>query len=45
MQTQHDLFHVLGVTTESRVKFLHSKGISLCPGACSLLLTVQMWSF
>ena len=31
MRTEHYLFHVLEVTSESRVKFVDSKGISLSP--------------
>ena len=33
------LFHVIGITPKSRVKFVHSKGISLS----SLLLTILRW--
>ena len=36
MRTEHDSFHVLGITSESRMKFVDSKGIS----SDSLLLTV-----
>ena len=31
MRTDHFLFHVLGVTSGSRVKILHSKRVSLSP--------------
>ena len=31
MRTEHYLFHVLEVTSESRVKFVDSKEISLSP--------------
>ena len=31
MQTEYYLLHILGVTSESRVKFVESKGISLSP--------------
>ena len=43
MRTEHYLFHVLAITPESRVKFVHSKGISFSPG--SLLMTVLMRPF
>ena len=31
MRTEHCLFHVLGNSSESRVKFVGCKGISLSP--------------
>ena len=35
MRTEHYVFHALGVTPVSRVKFVQSKGISLsAPVAC-----------
>ena len=41
MRTEHYLFHVQGVTPESRVKYVHGKGISLNPQY--LLLTILSW--
>ena len=35
MRTEHNLVHELGITSESRVKFVHGKGIFLRhPVAC-----------
>ena len=31
MRTEHFLFHVIEITSKSRVMFMHSKGISLSP--------------
>ena len=31
MRTEHFLFHVIGITSKSRVKFVQGKGISLYP--------------
>ena len=41
MRTEYYLCHVLGVKPESRVKFVHSRGISLPPhNPGGLLLSV-----
>ena len=41
MHTEHYLFHVLGGTSESRVKFVLVKEFPEAPG--TLLLTVLRW--
>ena len=40
MRTDHYLLHILGVTAESREKFVDSKGLFLSPIPGSLILTV-----
>ena len=54
MRTEHYLFHVPGVTSESRMKIVDSKGIALSPSvACHwpfygddfvVILTLCFWS-